>query len=497
MTIAGDEQHPANFGRLCVKGSALGETIGLDGRLLHPKMRERASGALRDVSWDEAIDAVADGFRRIVDEHGPDAVALYVSGPVADRGLLRREQADERLRRQREHRYEFAALHVVCRCGTQAGLSAKTSVPVCYDDLELADLVVLVGSNTAWCHPILFQRIVEDQEARPRHESGRDRSALYRDVRDGRPASAGAPGTRRAGFSTGCSGFSRSTVSIDRAVRRCAYQRSCAGTSRCFDGEVTSTTAAFDRAQCAKACQVDPQRSARVLSTCSRAPSASSTVFSQGVNQSSAGTDKVNSIINCHLLTGRIGKPGMGPFSITGQPNAMGGREVGGLANTLAAHLELDDAEHRELRAEILGQRRLSHRARGSRPSSCSRRSRKDASRPCGSWRTNPVVSLPDADQVEARARALRTGGRAPTLSSAPTPMRSRACCCRRSGLGARRMAPSRIRSAGFRVSARSCSAAGRGARGLANHLRCGKAHGLMRASNSRASRRSSTSMRG
>jgi assimilatory nitrate reductase catalytic subunit len=167
--IAGDPAHPSNAGRLCVKGSALGETVSLDGRLLYPAMRERTHDVdapvapLHRVSWDTALDTVAQGFRRIVDEHGPDAVALYVSGQLLTedyyvanklmKGFIGSSNIDTNSR--------------LCMSSAVAGHKrafGEDLVPVCYDDLEAADLIVLVGSNTAWCHPILFQRIVRAKE---------------------------------------------------------------------------------------------------------------------------------------------------------------------------------------------------------------------------------------------------------------------------------------------------------------------------------------------
>ena len=162
--VIGDPAHPANFGRLCSKGSALGETLGLDGRLLHP-MRRQADGAFARVSWDAALDEAADGFRRIVDEHGPDAVAVYLSGQLLTedyyvanklmKGFIGSANVDTNSR--------------LCMASTVAGHKRAFGadvVPGCYEDLDEADLIVLVGSNAAWCHPVLFQRIMRNKEER-------------------------------------------------------------------------------------------------------------------------------------------------------------------------------------------------------------------------------------------------------------------------------------------------------------------------------------------
>ena len=162
--VIGDPAHPANFGRLCSKGSALGETLGLEGRLLYP-MRRQADGAFARVSWDAALDEAASGFRRIVDEHGPDAVAVYLSGQLLTedyyvanklmKGFIGSANVDTNSR--------------LCMASTVAGHKRAFGadvVPGCYEDLDEADLIVLVGSNAAWCHPILFQRIMRNKEER-------------------------------------------------------------------------------------------------------------------------------------------------------------------------------------------------------------------------------------------------------------------------------------------------------------------------------------------
>src|ERR1700742_742147 len=165
VTIAGDESHPSNFGRLCVKGSALGETVGLEGRLLTPKLRDRHTGSLSDVSWNDALATVASGFARIIAEHGPDAIAFYVSGQLLTedyyvanklmKGFIGSANIDTNSR--------------LCMASAVAGHKrafGADTVPGCYEDLEQADLLVLVGSNAAWCHPVLFQRMLVNKQQR-------------------------------------------------------------------------------------------------------------------------------------------------------------------------------------------------------------------------------------------------------------------------------------------------------------------------------------------
>ena len=331
--IVGDPEHPANFGRLCSKGSALGETLGLGTRLLHP-MRRQADGTLARTSWDDALGAVADGFRRTIAEHGPDSVAFYLSGQLLTedyyvanklmKGFIGTANVDTNSR--------------LCMASSVAGhrrAFGADTVPGVYADLDQADLIVLVGSNAAWCHPVLFQRMLRNQ---------RDRGARIVVVDPRRTATAEdadlvlpiAPGTDAALFAGLLSRLA------DRDAIDFAYVD--AHTDGFEDALAAARAIAPDPAAAAAAtglAEADVARFFDLYAATERVV----TCYSQGVNQSAQGTDKVNAIVNCHLATGRIGRPGTGPFSLTGQPNAMGGREVGGLANQLAAHMGFSPAE--------------------------------------------------------------------------------------------------------------------------------------------------------
>lgn len=388
VTVAGDPTHPSNFGRLCVKGSALGETVGLEGRLLHPL--QRTEDGLRRVSWDTALDTAASGLRRIIDAHGPDAVALYVSGQL----LTEDYYVANKLMKGYVGSANIDTNSRLCMSSAVAGHKrafGEDLVPVCYADLELADLIVLVGSNTAWCHPILFQRIAKMREARP--------SARLVVIDPRRTATCELADLHlpiKAGTDVWLFNGLLSYLTRSGAVDTAFVETHTAG----WDAAVVAAdTDCADPAHVARVCEIDLDallQFYRMFSDTDR----TITAFSQGVNQSSAGTDKVNAIINCHLATGRIGRPGAGPFSITGQPNAMGGREVGGLANMLAAHLDLDNAGHRDLVQTFW-----------SSPAIASRPGLKavdlfhaiEAGTVKAVWiiATNPVVSLPDADQVK------------------------------------------------------------------------------------------------
>ena len=331
--IAGDPEHPANFGRLCSKGSALGETLGLETRLLHPTIRH-ADGTMARVNWDAALSAVADGFARTIAGHGPDSVAFYLSGQLLTedyyvanklmKGFIGSGNVDTNSR--------------LCMASSVAGhrrAFGADTVPGTYADLDLADLIILVGSNAAWCHPVLYQRMVANKRVRgakivvidPRCTATAEDADLFLPI---------APGMDTALFS-GLLVHLADTLALD-------YEYVDAHTSGLPDALARAREIAPDVITTAALTGLAPADIARFFNLFRTTPSVV-TCFSQGVNQSAQGTDKVGAIINCHLVTGRIGKPGMGPFSLTGQPNAMGGREVGGLANQLAAHMNFSAEE--------------------------------------------------------------------------------------------------------------------------------------------------------
>src|ERR1700709_1565660 len=325
--ISGDPEHPANFGRLCSKGSALGETLGLEERLLYPMIR-CGKGVMERVAWSDALDHVANRFQHIIARDGPNAVAFYLSGQLLTedyyvanklmKGFIGSANVDTNSR--------------LCMASSVAGhrrAFGADTVPGCYEDLDQADLLVLVGSNAAWCHPVLFQRMLANKQARgarivvidPRRTDTAGDDDLFLGLK---------PGTDTALFSgllvyladqgkLDNDYIEAHTSGFDEALARARSMAGSIGATALATGLAEADVAAFFQMV---------RQNARV-----------GTLYSQGVNQSAQGTDKVNAIVNCHLATGRIGKPGASPFSLTGQPNAMGGREVGGLANQLAAHM--------------------------------------------------------------------------------------------------------------------------------------------------------------
>ncbi len=380
--ITGDADHPANFGKLCLKGASLGETLSMRGRLLEPKIGGRSA------DWDTATDLVAQKFKAAIDEHGPDSVAFYVSGQLLTedyyvanklmKGFIGSANIDTNSR--------------LCMASSVVGHKrafGTDTVPGNYEDLDQADLIVLVGSNLAWCHPVLHQRIMAAKDARgtkiinvdPRHTATSDLADLHLGIRSGGDvalfngllaaiADAGAMNDDYVGAHV--NGFD-AALDAARAL------------SRAEVSEKTGLTC--DQLDAFYAQWIGTKRVV--------------TIYSQGVNQASDGSDKVNAILNCHLATGRIGTEGCGPFSVTGQPNAMGGREVGGLANMLAAHLDIENQNHRDAVAAFWDAPTLPT-AQGLKAvdlfDACAEGKIKALWVMC----TNPAVSMPRANDVAA-----------------------------------------------------------------------------------------------
>ena len=383
--IKGDPEHPANFGRLCSKGSALGETLSLDGRLLRPIVDGVETG------WDEALDRVAARFSETIAAHGPDSVALYVSGQL----LIEDYYVANKLMKGFVGTANIDTNSRLCMASSVAGhrrAFGSDTVPGCYEDMDEADLVVLVGSNLAWCHPVLFQRLMAAREKRgtrivaidPRATVTTEAADLHLAIR---------PGADVALFS-GLLAHLAETGDIDRRFVETHTVGYEAALAEAF---------AFDLAATARTTELAPDALSAFYDLFAGTERVV-TVYSQGVNQSSAGTDKVNAILNCHLATGRIGRPGMGPFSVTGQPNAMGGREVGGLANMLAAHMEIENPEHRRIVQDFWRSPAIASRP-GLKAVDLFRAVEDGRVKALWIMGTNPVDSMPEANRVREAIR--------------------------------------------------------------------------------------------
>ena len=386
VTIKGDPDHPANFGRLCSKGLALGETFSLEHRLLRP----RINGT--DVAWSDATSLVAEKFSTAIRDHGPDSVAFYVSGQfltedyyVANKlmkGFIGSANIDTNSR--------------LCMASAVAGHKRAFGadiVPCNYTDLEEADLIVLVGSNLAWCHPVLFQRIQAAREKRgsklvvidPRRTATAECADLHLQIKSGSDVSL---------FNGLLRHLSIYGATDSRFVF--AHTEGLAATILVADKHDESRVAAdtgLAPDQLLEFYQVFAAHAKTV------------TGFSMGVNQAEDGTNKVNAIINCHLLTGRIGKEGAGPFSITGQPNAMGGREVGGLATMLAAHMEIGNPIHRNAVQEFWQAPRMAQNA-GLKAVELFDAMRAGQIKAVWIMATNPVVSMPNSSLIAEALQA-------------------------------------------------------------------------------------------
>lgn len=390
VSVVGDVNHPSNYGKLCIKGSNLADTIGLETRVLQPMLgRNTAIGNHREITdWHTATHLIASKFQQCIDDYGSDSIAFYVSGQLLTedyyvvnkfvKGYLGTANIDTNSR----------------LCMSSAVAAHKRSfgediVPASYEDFEHTDMVILVGSNTAWCHPVLYQRIMKAKEERdlfvvvidPRFTATCETADLHLPVLPGQD------------------------VCLFNGLLQYLYQ------NKHIDVEfVTAHTQGLDALLKSSQPEVDLENVAiktgitkeklQLFFEKFAQTERIMTLFSMGVNQSSRGVDKANSIINCHLLTGKIGKLGAAPFSMTGQPNAMGGREVGGLANMLAAHMDLDNLQHQQLVQSFWNSPVIANQA-GLKAVDLFEAVESGKIKAIWIMATNPVVSLPNADQVK------------------------------------------------------------------------------------------------
>ncbi|MEP0355052.1 molybdopterin-dependent oxidoreductase [Paraglaciecola sp.] len=329
-SVTGSSDHPANYGRLCVKGSKLLDTNSTEGRLLSPTVMGE------QVSWDEAIGQVATKFNDVIAQYGPDAVAFYVSGQL----LTEDYYVANKLMKGYIGSANIDTNSRLCMSSAVAAYKRSfgaDAVPCCYEDLEQTELLILVGSNAAWTHPVLFQRIERAKKINPDMkvvivDPRRTSSAELADIH-----LAIKPGSDVALFN-GLIQYLSKEDGLDKNYINSYTEGFDAVLESCLDSTV---------AHVAKECDVSETNLTHFYELFLTTKKVV-TAYCMGVNQSTSGTDKANSIINCHLASGKLGKEGCGPFSLTGQPNAMGGREVGGLANMLACHMDIDNPEHRD-----------------------------------------------------------------------------------------------------------------------------------------------------
>ena len=341
--VRGDPAHPANHGRLCSKGASLHLSTRPEYRLLHPQLRRQRDAARQRVGWDEALDHAADRFAGIIAAHGPDSVAFYISGQLLTedyyvfnklaKGLIGTNNVDTNSR--------------LCMSSAVAGYKQTLGAdapPCSYEDIALADCLLIAGANPAIAHPIVFRRIEDARAANPALriivvDPRRSETAAIADLH--LPL---APGSDIALYN----GLLH-VLLAEGLVNRDYIARHTEG----FEA-LEKTVAAYTPDVVARLCglpKADIIRAGRWFGSAAAALS----LYCQGLNQSAHGTHNNAALIHLHLATGQIGRPGAGPFSLTGQPNAMGGREVGGLANLLSAHRDLANPEHRAEVARLWG----------------------------------------------------------------------------------------------------------------------------------------------
>ncbi|MEK6477159.1 molybdopterin-dependent oxidoreductase [Catalinimonas sp. 4WD22] len=389
VSVSGDPDHPVNKGMLCSKGMNLNYVVEeRNDRLLHPQMRWSRAAPMQKVSWDTALDRAAAVFKSLIQNYGPDSVGFYVSGQCLTeeyylankltKGFLGTNNIDTNSR--------------LCMSSAVAGYVktlGEDSVPICYDDIEQADCFFIAGANPAWCHPILFRRIEKHKEQNP------DAKIVVVDPRKTQSCALAdlhlqiRPGT--------------DTV-LYHAIGRCLIEqgdidlnfiKSHTDGFEAYRKEVMQKTLQEAAAICDISID-DILLAAKYIGNAK----GFLTFWAMGLNQSAAGVNKNLALINLNLITGHIGKPGSGPFSLTGQPNAMGGREVGGMASLLAAHKNLLDAEHRQEVADFWGVDSIAAKP-GLTATQMFDALREGKMKAVWIICTNPLVSLPDARKIE------------------------------------------------------------------------------------------------
>jgi len=383
FSVKGNPDHPSNLGRICSKGAALADTLDDEGRMLQPQINGIA------VNWDQASSLVANKFKDYIDEHGAGSVALYVSGQLLTedyyvankfmKGFIGSANIDTNSR-----------LCMSSVVAAQKRAYGSDSVPCCYEDLERTNLIVIVGSNTAWCHPVIFQRIRQAKKNNPncqvvvidpRKTATCDIADMHLAINSGKDSV----------LFNGLLVYLNDHGEINKQF-----------VENCVEGLQQTLNAAYESSpnieHVAQLCGLEAEQLKEFYEMFARKEKVIS-LFSQGVNQSHNGTDNINAIINCHLFSGRIGRPGMGAFSLTGQPNAMGGREVGGLANQLTAHMDLEKSEHRKLVQQHWQSPRIADTA-GYKAVDLFDAILDDKIKALWVIGTNPAVSMPDNNRI-------------------------------------------------------------------------------------------------
>ncbi|HET9487975.1 MAG TPA: molybdopterin-dependent oxidoreductase [Chryseosolibacter sp.] len=396
LVVEGDKDHPVNKGMLCSKGMNLHYAVqNINDRLLVPEMRWSRHHPYERVTWDTAMKRSAAVFKSIIDKYGPDSVGFYVSGQCLTeeyylanklaKGFIGTNNIDTNSR--------------LCMSSAVAAYSkmlGEDAVPISYEDIELADCFLIAGANPAWCHPILFRRIEAHKQNHP------DAKIIVVDPRRTQSCSVAdlhlqiMPGT---------------DIYVYHAIARILIENGAVD-----EAFISGHTEEFEKyresvfqitvEEAARICDV-PTESIRLAASYVASAKGFLTLWAMGLNQSVIGVKKNAALISLNLLTGHIGKPGSGPFSLTGQPNAMGGREVGGLATMLAAHRKIEDPAHRKEVEEFWGAESISAK-RGLTAVEMIEALERGSLKAIWIVCTNPLVSLPDSRRVEEALKKAR-----------------------------------------------------------------------------------------
>lgn len=390
LVVEGDPDHPVNKGMLCSKGMNLHYAMrDKSDRLLYPEMRWSRSHPLQRVSWDDAMKRAAAVFASLIKNHGPDSVAFYVSGQCLTeeyylanklvKGFLGTNNIDTNSR--------------LCMSSAVAGYSqtlGEDAVPVSYEDIELADVFFIAGANPAWCHPIIFRRIEEHKRSHP------EVKIIVVDPRKTQTCSLADlhlqihPGTDIFLY------HAIARLLIEHGDIDLNFIRDHTEDFEKYKTSVFSQTVSAAAEICGVSI-TDIELAANFIANAK----GFLTLWAMGLNQSVIGVRKNIALISLNLLTGHIGKPGSGPFSLTGQPNAMGGREVGGLATMLAAHRSIANENHRDEVAKFWGVEKISDKP-GLTATQMIEALEGGRLKAIWIMCTNPLVSWPDARRAEA-----------------------------------------------------------------------------------------------
>ncbi|MFY0652124.1 MAG: molybdopterin-dependent oxidoreductase [Cyclobacteriaceae bacterium] len=396
IEVNGDESHPVNKGMLCSKGRNLNYVVqDHSDRLLYPKMRWSKNHPMQRTDWDTAINRAAAVFKSLIKEYGPNSVGFYVSGQCLTeeyylinkltKGFLGTNNIDTNSR--------------LCMSSAVVGYLktlGEDAVPVAYEDIELADTFLIAGANPAWCHPILFRRLEKHKQENP------DTKIIVVDPRVTDTCVLAdlhiqlKPGTDTVLYhAIGRALIENGDFDLD------FVQNHAEGFEK-FKEEVLKTSLE----DATKICDIPIEQIKLAASMIGDAKGFIS-MWAMGLNQSTDGVNRNLAFINLSLITGHIGKPGSGPFSLTGQPNAMGGREVGGMANLLAAHKNQANPEHRAEVAKFWGVPDLPDQP-GLTATKMFDALKSGEMKAVWVICTNPSVSLPNAGLVDEALKAAK-----------------------------------------------------------------------------------------